>query len=58
MHTYTQDPRTIITPDAFSVDPPPLGTPLVPPLRRAVALFIDVIGLNSDEQTTDTLGDP
>ncbi len=43
MHTYTQDPRTIITPDAFSVDPPLLGTPLAPPRRRAVALLIDVI---------------
>jgi hypothetical protein len=43
MQTHTQDPRTIITPDAFSVDPPLLGTPLAPPRRRAVALLIDLI---------------
>ena len=43
MQTHIQDPRTIITPDAFSVDPPLLGTPLAPPRRRAAALFIDLI---------------
>lgn len=43
MPTHTRDPRTIITPDAFSVDPPLLGTPLAPPRRRAIALVIDLI---------------
>ena len=43
MQTQSQDPRTIITPDAFSVDRALLGMPLAPPRRRAVALFIDVI---------------
>ena len=43
METHSQDPRTIVTPDAFSVHPPLLGTPLAPPRRRAVALLIDLI---------------
>ena len=43
METYSQDPRTIVTHDAFSVDPPLLGTPLAPPRRRAVALLINLI---------------
>lgn len=37
------DVRNIITPDAFSLDPDLLGTPLAPPGRRAVALVIDLI---------------
>lgn len=43
MQTQSQDPRTIITPDAFSVDPPLLGTPLAPPGRRLLALLIDLV---------------
>ncbi len=43
MQTHTHDPRTIITPDAFSVDPPLLGTPLAPPGRRAIAVLIDLL---------------
>lgn len=43
METHARDPRTIITPDAFSVDPPLLGTPLARPWRRGVALFVDIV---------------
>ncbi len=42
MATTARDPRTIITPDAFSVHPPLLGTPLAGPSRRGVALLIDL----------------
>ncbi len=42
MATTSRDPRTIVTPDAFSVDPPLLGTPLASPSRRGVALLIDI----------------
>ncbi|RMH17259.1 MAG: hypothetical protein D6701_07780, partial [Gemmatimonadetes bacterium] len=37
-----RDPRTIITPDAFAVDPELLGTPLARPGRRALALLLDL----------------
>jgi uncharacterized RDD family membrane protein YckC len=42
-----QDPRTIVTPDAFSVAPELLGLPLARPWRRALAILIDLalIGL-------------
>lgn len=42
-----QDPRAIITPDAFSVAPELLGLPLSRPWRRLVAILIDLalIGL-------------
>ncbi len=43
METHARDPRTIITPDAFSVDPPLLGTRLAKPWRRGVALFVDIV---------------
>ena len=43
MATTSRDPRTIVTPDAFSVHPPLLGTPLAGPSRRGVALLIDVV---------------
>lgn len=45
MATASYDPRTIITPDAFSVEPELLGTPLAKPMRRAVALFIDLVAV-------------
>lgn len=38
-----QDPRTIVTPDAFSVAPELLGLPLARPWRRAVAMLIDLV---------------
>jgi uncharacterized RDD family membrane protein YckC len=38
----TPDPRSIITPDAFSVAPDLLGRPLANPWRRAVAILIDL----------------
>jgi len=37
------DPRTIITPDAFSVSPDLVGTPLASPTRRFVALAVDLV---------------
>lgn len=37
-----QDPREIITPDAFSVSPDLLGLPLSHPWRRAAAILIDL----------------
>jgi uncharacterized RDD family membrane protein YckC len=37
----TPDPRSVITPDAFSVDSALLGTPLSPPGRRFWALILD-----------------
>lgn len=43
MGTTASDPKTIVTPDAFSVHPPLLGTPLAPPWRRGIALLIDIV---------------
>ena len=37
------DPRSIVTPDAFSVTPDLLGTPLAEPWRRLVALLLDLV---------------
>lgn len=37
------DPRTIVTPDAFSVSPDLLGVPLAPPSRRLFAVFVDLV---------------
>jgi len=37
------DPRTIITPDAFSVAPELLGLPLASPWRRLLALLLDLL---------------
>lgn len=37
------DPRSIVTPDAFSVTPELLGTPLAEPWRRLVALLLDLV---------------
>lgn len=38
-----QDPREIVTPDAFSVSPDLLGLPLAHPWRRAAAMLIDLL---------------
>jgi uncharacterized RDD family membrane protein YckC len=38
-----RDPKTIITPDAFSVAPSLLGTPLARPWRRFWAVWIDLV---------------
>ncbi len=43
MATNVRDPRTIITPDAFRVDPSLLGIPLATPGRRLIALLIDLL---------------
>lgn len=40
-----QDPKEIITPDAFSVAPELLGTPLAHPWRRAAAMSVDLIAI-------------
>jgi hypothetical protein len=42
-----RDPRSIITPDAFEVEPDLLGRPLATPRQRLIAILIDlaVIGL-------------
>ena len=37
------DPRSIVTPDAFSVAPELLGTPLAEPWRRFAALMVDLV---------------
>lgn len=37
------DPRTHVTPDAFSVAPELLGLPLATPWRRAAAMLVDLI---------------
>ena len=37
------DPRSIVTPDAFSVTPELLGTPLATPRRRFAALAVDLV---------------
>ena len=38
-----RDPREIVTPDAFSVAPELLGTPLARPWRRALAMLVDLV---------------
>jgi uncharacterized RDD family membrane protein YckC len=43
MGDKARDPREIITPDAFSVAPDLLGTPLARPWRRGVAMGIDLL---------------
>lgn len=43
--TVKQDPREIITQDAFSVAPDLLGTPLARPWRRGVAMMMDLLAI-------------
>jgi uncharacterized RDD family membrane protein YckC len=43
MAEAARDPRETITPDAFSVAPELLGTPLARPWRRGVAMAIDLV---------------
>jgi hypothetical protein len=43
MGARARDPREIITPEAFSVAPDLLGTPLARPWRRGVAMGIDLL---------------
>ena len=47
MTTEPRDPRSIITPEAFEIDPALLGMPLATPVRRLWAVLIDlaVVGL-------------
>lgn len=42
MPTNVRDPRTIVTPDAFEIDPALLGLPLAPPGRRFWAMAVDM----------------
>lgn len=42
MPTNVRDPRSIITPDAFGIDPELLGTPLARPWPRLWALLVDI----------------
>lgn len=37
------DPKSIVTPDAFSVTPELLGTPLAKPGRRLLAMLVDLV---------------
>lgn len=39
----SQDPRDIVTPDAFSVAPHLLGLPLARPWRRLLAMLVDLV---------------
>lgn len=41
--TLPDDPRSIVTPDAFQVAPELLGLPLAAPWRRLVALLVDLL---------------
>lgn len=43
MNEATRDPRDVITPDAFRLDPTLLGIPLGTPARRLVAILIDLV---------------
>jgi len=43
MPAAKRDPKSIITPDAFSIAPSLLGTPLAKPWRRFWALWIDLV---------------
>lgn len=43
MPPSTRDPRDVITPDAFRLEPSLLGTPLGRPSRRLAAIVIDLI---------------
>lgn len=45
MDIGNQDPREIITPDAFSVASELLGTPLARPWRRGVAMAVDLLAV-------------
>ena len=58
MATVSKDPKTIITPDAFSVDPHLLGTPLARPWRRGVALLIDIFLVGLITLLTSGFGPP
>ena len=50
-----RDPKSIITPDAFSVTPSLLGTPLARPSRRLWALLIDVMAVSFITAVTSDL---
>jgi hypothetical protein len=43
MNKPKNDPKEIVTPDAFKIDPSLLGHPLASPARRLIAVIIDLI---------------
>jgi uncharacterized RDD family membrane protein YckC len=43
MQPNVRDPREIITPESFAIDPALLGLPLARPMRRAAAMLIDLL---------------
>jgi uncharacterized RDD family membrane protein YckC len=56
MPTNIRDPRSIITPDAFGIDPDLLGTPLARPWPRLWALLIDISVIGVLNTLTSGLG--
>ena len=56
MPTNVRDPRSIITPDAFGIDPALLGTPLARPWPRLWALLIDITVIGALNVFTSGLG--
>lgn len=56
MPTNVRDPRSIITPDAFGIDPGLLGTPLARPWPRLWALLIDIAVIGVLNALTSGLG--
>lgn len=56
MPTNVRDPRSIITPDAFEIDPALLGTPLARPRQRLVAILIDLAVIGVLTAVTSGLG--
>ena len=55
MTTNIRDPRTIITPDAFSVSEALLGMPLAKPSSRLWAIIIDLIVISLLTVATDSI---
>jgi uncharacterized RDD family membrane protein YckC len=55
MATNVRDPRSVITPDAFAVDPRLLGTPLAAPWLRFWALLIDLVFIGVLTAITDSV---
>lgn len=56
MPTNVRDPRSIITPDAFEIDPALLGTPLARPRQRLAAILIDLAVIGVLTAATSGLG--
>lgn len=50
------DPRTIITPDAFEVEPGLIGLPLATPFRRGIASLVDLAVIGTITVVTKDVG--